>query len=431
MNKRLIIYLLLAVAAVMAVRTAQQVQWDNLDQHAIRADYIGIRLCITMANQGYGNAAQLYDLATEQQVEAQIMGPIHFVDGILPCDYPPYTVLLASPLYNLSAGASFVVWDVIQVGALLLSLWLLRVMLPPQYRYLLWLGAIAFLPLYHSLIEGQTSPSLLLGVVLLWRGLRAGGQASWWAGAALGLCLLKPQFIPLFLLYLLFRRDWRAVGGFAAVSLVAYLLAAAQSGFGWPGPYLNLVGFFAGQSGHYGFYPTAMFNWRGLLTRLGLDNAILLLLISGVTVVALIYAWWVSERATMAISPIDKVTDKGETLVADEAADNQERVGTLELQLAATAIAAALTNFHLYDHDLIVLLFSGAVLLGWAAQQGWPRWLGALLLAGPFASLFSLLGLTFDTVLVLVMLAAFGVLLYLLLQPRLAITQRGPNLHSA
>ncbi len=52
-----VIYLLLAVAMGLSLRSVPQVHWDNLDQHAIRADYIGIQLGITMVNQGYGSVA--------------------------------------------------------------------------------------------------------------------------------------------------------------------------------------------------------------------------------------------------------------------------------------------------------------------------------------------------------------------------------------
>jgi hypothetical protein len=401
MNRRLLICLLLTLAVIMAVRDASLVTWDDLDAHSSRVDYIGIRLCITMAAEGSAAAARLYDLDLEAPAEAQIMGPVHFADGILPCDYPSYTALLASPLYYLSPANGFLVWDALEIAALLLALWLLGAMLPRHYRYWLWLGALAFLPIYHSLVQGQTSPALLLGITLLWRGLRAGGAANWWAGAGLGLCLLKPQFLPLFILYLLYKRNWRALGGFSLVAGFAYLGGAALSGFDWPIPYLKLLAFLATQNGHYGFYPELMFNWRGLLARFGWDNSLALLLLTGLTVAALIYAWWrtdVQNRSFVATP-----------LTAPDAVP----VGALELQLAATAIATILTSFHLYSHDLTVLLFSGAVLLGWAAQRQFPTWLTALLLSGVLVTDLTF-GTSFDVLIIVMMIIACAATLYLL-----------------
>lgn len=401
MNRRILVSLLLTLAVVMAVRDASLVTWDDLDAHSSRADYIGIRLCITMVAEGNAAAARLYDLDLEAPIEAQIMGPVHFADGVLPCDYPSYTALLASPLYYLSPGIGFLLWDMLEIAALLLSLWLLGAMLPRHHRYWLWLGAWAFLPIYHSLVQGQTSPALLLGITLLWCGLRAGGRANWWAGAGLGLCLLKPQFLPLFLLYLLYKRNYRALGGFSIVAGLAYLGGAILSGLDWPIAYLKLLAFLATQNGHYGFYPEMMFNWRGLLARLGWDNSFALLLLTGLTVAALIYTWWRNDQQNLSSVTVP--------LNVPAAAP----VGALELQLAATALATVLTSFHLYSHDLIVLLFSGAALLGWAAQRQFPVWLTAILLGDLLATALTF-GSSFDILIIVSQLTAFAAALYLL-----------------
>ncbi len=414
MRARILLYLLLASGAVLAYSSVRQIGWQDLDVHAITHDFIGIRMCGAMVTQGYRAADQLYDFNLQTQVEGPLMWPLSWDGGPLPCDYPPYTALLGAALAPLSAGVSFLIWDAANLLALLLALVLLSPMLPPPHRHWLWLGALAFLPVYNCFIEGQASPTMLLGIVILWRGLRQGGGANWWAGLGLGLLLLKPQFLPIFLLYLLYKRNWRAWGGFSLTAATAYLIATALSGFGWPFPYLKLLSFFAAQrGGRFGFDPAAMFNWRGLLARLELDTTLLFPLVILLTALALVYAWWRSDQQN------DQRGANPARVQGEDVAVELFPPYTLELQLAATTIGALLVSYHLYNHDLTMLLFSGAAMLGWAARHGWPAWMTALLLAALFAALGVRNPPPFNLLILLVLIAAFVVLLYLLLQPAL------------
>lgn len=391
-------YSLLALIVVLTYLYGSVIASKGLHDHALLADYTGFLLGSAMFAEGHTNASDLYSIPIQTTVQQQLLAGsgIHFPDGLLPFVNPPYVALLATPLYYLSPELGFILWDGLQVVALLLSMWLLGAMLPPQYRYLLWLGAFAFLPLYQSLVEGQISPILLLAITLLWHSLRAGPSADGWTGASLAILLLKPQLLPPFLLYLLYRRNWRALGSFAALSSVVYLLAALVSGWDWPFRYLDLLNWLGSNAGRYGSRPDVMLNLRGLLVRLHADNAALLLALTALTLAVLVYGWWRSDRHRKPIL--------------------DTRVGNLELQLAAATLAAALTSFYLYTHDLTVLIFSGAALLGWAAQVGWPKWSSSILIAGVFTPLLILEGSPLDMLVVLALVSAFATLLYLMVQ---------------
>jgi Glycosyltransferase family 87 len=404
----LLTYILLALVASIIYLYASIIVSKGLHDHALLADYTGFLLGSAMFAQGHANASDLYSIPIQTTVQQQLLvgSSVHFPDGLLPFVNPPYVAMLAIPLYYLPPDVGFILWDGLQLAALLLSLWLLQPMLPSNHRHLLWLGAFTFLPVYQSLVEGQISPTLLLAITLLWRSLRTGPSADWWAGASLAILLLKPQLLPPYLLYLLYRRNWRALGSFAAISFVVYLLSALPSGLRWPLAYLDLLGRLSSYPGHYGSLPSVMLNWRGLLVRLHADGAPLLLALTALTIAALVYAWWRSDTpAKLAAS---------------------ERVGKIELQLAATTIAAALTSFYLYPHDLTILLFSCAALLGWAAQGGWPNWLSAVLLINLFSPLLALYWQPVDLLFVMAIIVAFAALLYLLVQRRAA-TPRVPS----
>ncbi len=414
LRTRLLTYMLISLIAAMLLLFPGLVVKEGLKQHALSSDYTSFLLAGTLIAQGHAPATQLYDVNLQRQVEQSIQaaGSVTPTADLLPFLNPPLVAALALPLNYLSPALGNLLWGGLQFLVLLLALWLLAPMLPTERRYLLWLGAFAYLPVYQSLIQAQLSPTLLLGIVLFWRCLRAGRSADVGAGASLALLLLKPQALPLYLLYLLYRRNWRALGSFTAVAVAIYLLSAAVSGLDWPFAYLKMIAQLGSRPDLYNSYPQLMFTWRGLLARFDITSIVPLAALTILTVAAVLYAWWRSDRAV---------------LVPDRAADR------LALQLGAATVAATLDGFYLYNHDLTMLIFSGAALLGWAAQHNWPSWVTALLVAALitpftfFANIRDVLGPPLDTSFIVVMVVALGALLYLLLQPPLAQSAAAPN----
>ncbi len=238
----------------------------------------------------------------------------------------------------------------------------------------------------------------------MWRGLRNSGAGDWWGGASLGLLLIKPQLLPPFLLLLLYKRNWRALSGFAIALVGVYLLSALVAGVGWPGPYLDMLAWFSNVLGQPGA-AQSMPNLLGLLDRFGINSSTLLLALSLPIVAAFIYVCWRSDL-------------RG-------GGNSRQRIDRLELQLAAATLVTILTSAHLYTHDLVVVVFSGAALLGWAAQNHWPIWTNLLLLALVINPLVfesnTLLAAAFLEVVVATVL---GVFLYILIHPQ-------PELQSA
>lgn len=372
----------------------------SLTDHAFRADYIVFLSGGTMFAQGHHSATDLYNIALQTATQQHILagGVVSFADSLVPFVHPPYVAILSTPLAYFSPAVGFIVWDAVQFLLLLLSLYLLRPLLPLGQRYLLWLGAFAWMPIYQDLIYGQISPLLLLSVVLMWRNLRTGGKANWWAGISLALGLIKPQLLLLFLLYLLYKRNWRALAGFTISATAVYLVTAIVSGFDWPFVYLNILNWINSQPNRYSMHPDRMYTWRGLLVRFNLNDPLILGTLIVITIAMLVYAWWRSDR---------RMADQSDAGVTN-----------LDLQLAATTIATVLTSIYLYTHDLTILLFSGVVLLGWAAQRGWPGWISAVLLLNLFAAFTIFFGQPTDALFVAAIAIAFAELIYLLIQPQ-------------
>lgn len=389
----LVFGLLLLLGTVQFYGIIKSISEDGLSYHALKADYTSFLLGGRLLAQGDNQAVNLYNLGLQQQVQqAMIAGSdIKFYAGLLPFISPPVVALLTLPLVGLPPAASFVLWDVIQLLILLLSLWLLQPMLPRGAHYWLWLGAAAFLPIGVIFSEGQISAIALLALALLWRGLKAGGRGNWRGGAALALMLVKLQLLPLFLLYLLYKRNWRALGGFSVVASGFYLLCAAVSGFDWPFTYLAAL--VNSQQSGYGYQPELMFNLASLLIRLNLDSQLLFYLSSAAVVIVLLIAWGRSAHS------------------ADMGAEK------MELQLALTAIGTTLISTHLYPHDLVILIFSGAALTTWAARHNWPLWSSGLLAVTLLTSLLVMYKSFYWLIFLILLVGVFIALAFVLIRP--------------
>jgi Glycosyltransferase family 87 len=361
MIRRLGNYALLGPALVAVILLGALTANRGLHEAALEADYMAFLTAGKLVAVGYGNADMLYDRTLQASTQQALLAgsDISIPGGLLPFANPPFAALPFVPLAYLPIGTGFLLWDALQLAALLLALWLLRPLLPIHHRYLLWLSATIFIPFNISIQQGQFSPLLLLSVTMLWWGLQRGGLAEWWGGAALGLLLLKPQLLPVFVLYLLYKGKGHALAGFALAGMGLYLLSALLAGFAWPGPYLTMLAWFSGfldQLGAIRVMPVL----RGALSTLGLENGAILLMLTLLLFALFIYTCWRSD-----------ITQR------DDAATT---VGRLELQLAAATLISVMTSLHLYLYDTTILLFSVAVLLGWGASHDWPRWVVALLL---------------------------------------------------
>ena len=143
----------------------------------------------------------------------------------------PFLLLIAPGVAAGSHTVAFLTWGVISLVAFLalcvVSLGALGVARPPLIGVLAGLALIVLPPIWENFSEGQLNPLVALGIVAMWACYRSGHRES--AGISLGLAFgLKP--VPgLFLLYYLWRREWRLL--FAAGATLALLNLGAWR---WP-----------------------------------------------------------------------------------------------------------------------------------------------------------------------------------------------------
>lgn len=146
---------------------------------------------------------------------------------------PPTVLWPMLPLGWLSPRAGFLVWWYLQLGCLSLVNWLLW-RLNGSPNNLAHLFGYAFAPALVSLMAGQLSIFLLLGVVLFLCLHRA---RPFWAGVALLPCALKPHLFLVFGLVLLvwaaYRRKFGVLYGFSLAFVASCATALCSDPHVW------------------------------------------------------------------------------------------------------------------------------------------------------------------------------------------------------
>ncbi len=152
---------------------------------------------------------------------------------------PPVVSLLLAPLGFLPFELAYVVMLTLLVAALAAAAVLLGALAPPEQRRRLFPFAMLAPPALIALVQGQTTPLILLAVA---GALRAPPR---WSGLLLGLTAMRPQFLPLFAVAALLDRErrWPFVAGVAAVAAASFALVGPA---GIPG-YLDLVTYSAAE----------------------------------------------------------------------------------------------------------------------------------------------------------------------------------------
>ena len=165
-----------------------------------------------------GQTWRLYDMDAEHQVRAERI-PESAADAF-PTSYPPQIALVFAPLSLLAYGPAFAAWFAFTILAYFgcAALFIPR----PDWRFW-WPVILAFPPLWHLTLGGQSTAIPLIGFALGTAALLRGRLFA--AGLAFGLLAVKPQFGIGIAAVLIAAREWRVIAGIA-IMVGAQIIAA-------------------------------------------------------------------------------------------------------------------------------------------------------------------------------------------------------------
>ncbi len=147
--------------------------------------------------------------------------------------HPPPAVLVVLPFAGLSYQNAHLLWNLLSLTALaasVLILWRSLGLPLGLWTPILAVAVLTSHPLQQQLIQGQWNLVLLLLLVLVWAGDRAGRTVG--PGLCLGLAAALKLFPAFLVLYFLAARRWRAA--FVAVGTFVLLNALAALLLGFP-----------------------------------------------------------------------------------------------------------------------------------------------------------------------------------------------------
>lgn len=260
-------------------------------------------------------------------------GAISTIAGPPDTLHAPFEKLALSPLTLLPYRAAYFVWYL--CNALMLGgvLWLLRKRLAHAKTPVAWLiiAAGTFYPVLVALVQGQDSILLLLLLTFFVVSMEKGHQFR--AGVVLALCMFKFMIVLPVVGALVFARKWKCSAGFlAGMAALTLITAAAIGPSGISGYFTTLFQFSRSAPQTTGDAPYVMPNLRGLLIAVASNH------LSRIEVTAIALSAAISIFA----------------IVSRRVAASRERLTALHL--SAIIVMAILVAYHLYTHDLAILV---------------------------------------------------------------------------
>lgn len=296
-----------------------------------------------------GDGSQLYDQQVERTRHLELLPPGTVVN--LPFITPPTTALLALPFTALDPGTAYRVWSVAELLLLVLAVWIaIRAGPWPAERARGSRAAVLLMALagggtFAFLLLGQIDGIAALGLAAAyasWRRERS-ALAGFWLGLAFA--ATKPHLAIGLGIWLLARRDWRALAGAATGCALVAAVSLVLVGPSGIGDFLSALGF------AYGNTPAS----------------------STVGIPGLIASWFGTGTVPAAVGVVGALLALAGCAILG--VRSKGSVATLEISLAGAAALSLVASPHLLGHDLVILapVFAWCVARAAAADTTpWP-----------------------------------------------------------
>jgi hypothetical protein len=229
-------------------------------------DFISFYTAGRIARQG--DLHHLFDLEAQRSIQEPIVGAGAFTGGSNLSQHPPYLAPLLACLALNDFILSFILWTLVRLACLVACGVIIYRFLQAEginLRPSLWiaLSAVTFFPLFLSLLSGQDTVWILLGLLVWMSALMRQREVQ--AGLGLAFASLNPTIAGALALPLMVTRR-KAALWFLVGMVVLGLYSLLLIGFEGARDLFSLLALSAGGS-EYGLNPSAMYNLLGLLLR--------------------------------------------------------------------------------------------------------------------------------------------------------------------
>jgi hypothetical protein len=330
-----------------------------------------------LREHGFGG---IYDLALQRQFQEQLTGS---PTGVLPYISPPYLAPLWWPFGWLDLKTGYVVWASITILLVAASVFLIvrATRLPRRTQWALGLLAAAWVPSLVTVLQGQTSGLVLLGLAAAAVFWTAGREIE--AGGVTFLGLVRPHMVLALPVLYLVRSRSRAFPILIETAFAVCLLTLPLVGFeNWRG-YLQLVlpWLVHGQTLSSVAFEQARYSLRGLLDSARLPTTTVMAVLGAVALLVLV-SWLRGEprrdldlaiavTASVVLSPHQNLHDlvllAVPLLITAAGAGRRQELAWAAVAVCYLGVEASLFNPVFAQIGMLVLL---AYLCG---ERLWPR----------------------------------------------------------
>jgi hypothetical protein len=262
------IFVITGLASLVVVYAILWIKMISNPVERTGADFIGFFAAARIFQTDGGK--YVYNPAYQQGIEQEQVGFKLFPGQVLLFNHMPYFLPLLGLIVDTNFVNSFVRWTILLLFILVIDSILLARMLPAETfkrgeKWMASAGALLFFPVFTSLMNGQDTVFLLLGMAIWMYGMLRKKDAL--AGLGLSLVTIRPQLALILTILLLFLGGknrvllWFSIGTF-------FLSALCLAILGWDGT-LNLVNILLISAGGqwYGLHPEDMPTISGLIRR--------------------------------------------------------------------------------------------------------------------------------------------------------------------
>lgn len=213
--------------------------------------------------QEYGIESS-YKISLQQKIQEEVVGFLLTTEQVLIYIHIPAIIPILSLIISENYISSFFIWSflmfIIYAVAILNLATIIEI---KEKQWVMFIGGILFFPFFQSLLLGQDTAILILGMVFLLR--RMTQKNDWFGVIGLALISIRPHFCLIFLISIIFydfRESWKYILAIGLFTLINMFLVGREGTL----DFINILQVSASGEGH-GTNESSMFNLIGLIAR--------------------------------------------------------------------------------------------------------------------------------------------------------------------
>lgn len=269
LSMKLDLWRIFRISAVISLSMIYVIQWMGMilnHSQKTGTDFIAFYTAGRITKES--GASTAYNIPAQHALEQELVGFSLEEEQVLLYNHMPYLLPILGLIMTENYNFSFLVWIVLMIGLYGLgTVFFINTLLSVEIKSLRSIfaaGMLTFFPFFFSLLLGQDTALLFLGVALWYAGFQK--KNNWVTAIGLALTTVRPHMCLLLTIPLFFRHRkiwWRFLLLASGLALTSILLIGQQGTL----DFLNIIRISADGTWH-GMNEASMPNLIGLLWRI-------------------------------------------------------------------------------------------------------------------------------------------------------------------